>query len=137
MTTSPATPISEEERSSVAAAIFVRAAILHAAFVIGGGGFGTDSIPGFSRLFGAILAPMMVALDFLISESRAFWSSYLPALIFAAIWGAVQRARGSDRNLRELARTMCSYALGAQIIVFALIKFVATPWVAGLGRPSV
>jgi hypothetical protein len=132
------TPLPREHFDFVSAWI-IRAGLIYGLKSIGGMMIGALHIPGWELIFHWLywLPTRVIDVVTFGKYGLLFPADSAAAILVGLVWTLVDRWRKYDADLRELARLLCSYALGAQVLVYALTKIFATGWPAGLARPSV
>jgi hypothetical protein len=134
----PAIPL-PQEHIDFASAWIIRAGLIYGLKSIGSLMIGALHIPGWEFMFPWLywLPSRLIDLVTFGKYGLLFPADSAAAILVALAWTLIDRWRKYDTDLRELARLLCSYALGAQVLVYAFTKIFATSWPAGLARPSV
>jgi hypothetical protein len=131
-------------RLNIGSGILIRAAFAYGIRSIGSMTMGELHLAWWEAALSWIAFPADKLADVIFGASHQTFMSgrVVPSIIIGVIWVLFDRFlldRGQKREgaLRELARMFCAYALGTQILVYALVKMAASGWPAGLGHPTI
>src|SRR5688500_6834065 len=96
-------------------------------------------IPGWPKAIEIVLWPASKLLTIAFGEAweNVFSARFFPSFLTALPWMLLDRRRKDEAALREIARLTTSYALGVQMLIFALFKIFAMVAPASLAPPSV